>query len=49
MVFEIREDNEGEVFHLVTLWKATKKRWSYMEENSQDREGGFCRRHCSDG
>ena len=23
LIFEIREDNEGEFYHLVTLWKAT--------------------------
>ena len=23
LIFEIREDNDGEVYHLVTLWKAT--------------------------
>jgi len=24
VIFEIREDEQGEVFHLVTLWKSTK-------------------------
>jgi uncharacterized DUF497 family protein len=24
LIFEIREDNEGEYYHFVTLWKATK-------------------------
>ncbi len=25
VIFEIREDNEGEYYHLVTLWKSTKQ------------------------
>lgn len=25
VIFEIREDEEGEFFHLVTLWKSTKE------------------------
>lgn len=34
VVFEIREDQDGEVFHLVTLWKATKEEVQVYEENS---------------
>ncbi len=25
LIFEVREDDEGEFYHLVTLWKATKE------------------------
>lgn len=25
VIFEIREDSEGEYYHLVTLWKSTKQ------------------------
>ena len=25
VIFEIREDSEGEYYHLVTLWKSTKE------------------------
>jgi uncharacterized DUF497 family protein len=25
VIFEVREDHEGEYYHLVTLWKATKE------------------------
>jgi uncharacterized DUF497 family protein len=25
LIFEVREDTEGEYYHLVTLWKATKQ------------------------
>ncbi len=34
VIFEIREDNEGEFYHLVTLWKATREEESLYEENS---------------
>ena len=34
VVFEVREDNEGEYYHLVTLWKATKEERTLYEENS---------------
>ena len=33
VVFEIREDEEGEIFHLVTLWKSTKEEVRMYEEN----------------
>ncbi len=32
VVYEEREDEEGEYYHLVTLWKSTKKERSYYEE-----------------
>lgn len=34
VVFEVREDNGGEYYHLVTLWKATKEERTLYEENS---------------
>lgn len=34
VVFEIRGDEEGEYFHLVTLWKATNEERTRYEENS---------------
>ena len=34
VVFESREDEEGEYYHLVTLWKATKQEQQLYEEYS---------------
>jgi len=34
VIFEVREDEEGEILHLVTLWKATKEEIRLYEENS---------------
>ena len=34
VIFEFREDEEGEIVHLVTLWKSTKEETSLYEENS---------------
>jgi uncharacterized DUF497 family protein len=34
LIFEIREDLEGEYYHLVTLWKATKQERQLYEEHS---------------
>jgi uncharacterized DUF497 family protein len=34
VIFEVREDEEGEVVHLVTLWRSTKKEVRIYEENS---------------
>lgn len=34
VIFELREDQEGEYYHLVTLWKATKEETRLYEENS---------------
>ena len=33
VVFEIREDEQGEILHLVTLWKSTKEEIRLYEEN----------------
>ena len=34
LIYEIREDDEGEYSHLVTLWKSTKEEQRLYEENS---------------
>jgi uncharacterized DUF497 family protein len=34
VIFEVREDEEGEFYHLVTLWKATREERALYEENS---------------
>jgi uncharacterized DUF497 family protein len=34
LIFEIREDKEGELYHLVTLWKATQEEEQLYEEHS---------------
>ncbi len=34
LIFEIREDEEGEYYHLVTLWKSTQQEQHLYEENS---------------
>lgn len=34
LVFEVREDNEGEYYHLVTLWKSTREEEQLYAENS---------------
>ena len=34
VIFEIREDEEGEILHLVTLWKSTQEEVRRYEENS---------------
>jgi len=34
LIFEAREDAEGEFYHLVTLWKATREEHQLYEENS---------------
>lgn len=34
VIFEVREDKEGEYYHLVTLWKATKEEEDLYEEHS---------------
>jgi uncharacterized DUF497 family protein len=34
VIFETREDQEGEYFHLVTLWRATRQEQQLYEENS---------------
>jgi len=34
LIYEIREDYEGEYYHLVTLWKSTKQEEKLYEEYS---------------
>jgi len=34
VIFEVREDEEGEHYHLVTLWRATKQEQELYEEYS---------------
>lgn len=34
VIFEVREDDVGEYFHLVTLWKATKEERRIYEKTS---------------
>lgn len=34
LIFEPREDADGEILHLVTLWRATKEEIELYEENS---------------
>lgn len=34
LIFEVREDKEGEFYHLVTLWKATSEEEKLYAENS---------------
>jgi uncharacterized protein len=34
VIFEVREDKEGEILHLVTLWRSTKEEIRLYEENS---------------
>jgi uncharacterized DUF497 family protein len=34
VIFEVREDEEGEYYHLVTLWKATREEQELYEQNS---------------
>jgi uncharacterized DUF497 family protein len=33
-IFEIRHDAEGEYYHLITLWKATREEQQLYEEHS---------------
>jgi uncharacterized DUF497 family protein len=34
VIFEVREDDDGEYYRLVTLWKATKQERELYEEHS---------------
>jgi uncharacterized DUF497 family protein len=34
LIFEIREDADGEFYHLVTLWKSTREERALYEEHS---------------
>lgn len=33
VIFELREDTEGEFYHLITLWKSTKEEIKLYEKN----------------
>ena len=33
VIFEVREDAEGEFYHLITLWKSTKEEIKLYEKN----------------
>jgi hypothetical protein len=39
----VREDDEGEVLHLVTLWRSTREEIRLYEENSLERASRFPR------
>jgi uncharacterized DUF497 family protein len=34
LIYEMREDEEGEFYHLVTLWKSTREEEELYAENS---------------
>ena len=34
VIFEVREDEDGEFYHLVTLWKATKDERNLYEKHT---------------
>ncbi|HEX7728759.1 MAG TPA: BrnT family toxin [Terracidiphilus sp.] len=34
LIFEVREDREGEYYHLVTLWRSTREEKDLYAENS---------------
>ena len=34
LIFEMREDEQGEYYHLVTLWEATRQERKLYEEHS---------------
>jgi hypothetical protein len=34
VIFEVRQDVDGEYLHLVTLWRATRNEQKLYEENS---------------
>jgi uncharacterized DUF497 family protein len=34
LIFEIREDGEGELYRLVTLWKSTREEQELYDENT---------------
>jgi uncharacterized DUF497 family protein len=34
VIFEVREDEEGDYYHLVTLWRATRKERELYEESA---------------
>src|ERR1700757_1703402 len=49
LIFEIREDEDGESYHLVTLWKAATEEQQLYEEHSQKEERYVCREHSPSG
>jgi uncharacterized DUF497 family protein len=34
LIFEVRDDDKGEVHHMVTLWKATREEHKVYEEHT---------------
>jgi len=34
VIYEVREDQQGEYYHLATLWKSTKQEVKLYEKNS---------------
>lgn len=34
VIFEVREDEEGEIIHMITLWRSTREEIRLYEENS---------------
>jgi uncharacterized DUF497 family protein len=34
LIFEVRQDSEGEYFHLITLWKSTLEEQKLYEDHS---------------
>jgi uncharacterized DUF497 family protein len=34
LIFEVREDAEGELYHLVTLWRSTREEQELYAENT---------------
>ncbi len=34
LIFEVREDDEGDYYHLVTLWKSTREEEELYAENT---------------
>src|SRR6202034_940298 len=41
VIFEVRKDDEGEYYNLVTLWRATKQKQQLYAEYSKTRETGI--------
>ena len=39
VIFEVREDEEGEYYHLVTLWKATSQEKKLYEKYAYETDG----------
>ena len=33
LIFEVREDSEGEYYHMVTLWRSTKEEQTLYEQS----------------